>query len=100
MQVETLTDQGIESFAASPLQRFDVWEAGTGFGVRVTSKSKTFVLMARIDGKQKRIAIGRYPEMPLIEARARANQVNRRQRNRVQGDPGLREPPAKPYCPP
>jgi len=33
--------------------------------------------MARINGKQKRIAIGRYPDMPLIEARAKANQVKR-----------------------
>lgn len=77
MQVETLTDKQIDELSAGPLQRFDVWEAGTGFGIRVTSKSKTFVLMSRVDGKQKRIAIGRYPEMPLIEARAKANQIKR-----------------------
>jgi len=75
--IKTLDEQQIDLFVADTNQRYDVWESGTGFGIRVTAKSKTFVLMARVDGRQRRIVIGRYPEMPLVEARAKANQIKR-----------------------
>jgi integrase len=67
-----------------------------GFAVRVTAGgSKAFILEKRIDGKVKRITLGRYPEITVEQARKKAqeflgeiatgtNPITKRQRQKVQ----------------
>jgi integrase len=67
-----------------------------GFAVRVTAgSSKAFILEKRIDGKVKRITLGRYPEITVEQARKKAqeflgeiatgtNPITKRQRHKVQ----------------
>jgi integrase len=67
-----------------------------GFAVRVTAGgSKAFVLEKRIDGKVKRITLGRYPEITVEQARKKAqeflgeiatgtNPITKRQRHKIQ----------------
>ena len=41
-----------------------------GFAVRITtSGAKSFILEKRIDGKVKRLTLGRYPELTVEQAR-------------------------------
>lgn len=49
-----------------------MWDAGLpGFGVRVQpSGRRTFVLQTRIDGKERKATLGRFPAMKVKEARA------------------------------
>ena len=52
-----------------------------GFGLRITSQgAKSWVLMTRVDGKLKRITLGRYPVVGLAEARAAAREALREAR--------------------
>ena len=47
-----------------------------GFGLRVTPKgTKSFIFLYRVDGKQKRATLGRYPALSLAEARAQARDI-------------------------
>jgi hypothetical protein len=47
-----------------------------GFGVRVTlSGAKSFFIEKVIDGKQKRITIGRYPDLTVEQARQEAQKI-------------------------
>jgi len=47
-----------------------------GFAVRVTaSGSKSFILEKRIDGKVKRLTLGRYPELTVEQARKEAHKL-------------------------
>jgi integrase len=47
-----------------------------GFAVRVTSSgSKSFILEKRIDGKVKRLTLGRYPELTVEQARKEAHKL-------------------------
>lgn len=47
-----------------------------GFAVRVTSSgAKSFILEKRIDGKVKRLTIGRYPELTVEQARKEAHKL-------------------------
>lgn len=49
-----------------------------GFGVRVTAKGKkSFILNYRINGRERRITIGPYPEWTLLAARKRAEELRR-----------------------
>jgi hypothetical protein len=44
-----------------------------GFAVRVTSTgAKTFVLEKRIDGRTRRLTLGRYPDLTVEQARKEA----------------------------
>ena len=59
------------------------WDAATpGFGLRVHAPSakaqkgtKSWTLMVRIRGKQKRIGLGRYPAVSLKDARQKASDM-------------------------
>jgi integrase len=67
-----------------------------GFAVRVTAGgSRAFILEKRIDGKVKRITLGRYPEITVEQARNKAqeylgeiatgtNPITKRQRQRIE----------------
>ncbi|MBL8499282.1 MAG: integrase family protein [Nitrosomonas sp.] len=47
-----------------------------GFAVRVTSSgTKSFILEKRIDGKVKRLTLGRYPELTVEQARKEAHKL-------------------------
>ena len=47
-----------------------------GFAVRVTpSGAKSFILEKRIDGKVKRLTLGRYPELTAEQARKEAHKL-------------------------
>jgi hypothetical protein len=47
-----------------------------GFAVRVTpSGAKSFILEKRIDGKVKRLTLGRYPELTVEQARKEAHKL-------------------------
>ncbi len=47
-----------------------------GFAVRVTSSgAKSFILEKRIDGKVKRLTLGRYPEITVEQARKEAHKL-------------------------
>ncbi|HNP50799.1 MAG TPA: Arm DNA-binding domain-containing protein [Nitrosomonas nitrosa] len=47
-----------------------------GFAVRITSSgAKSFILEKRIDGKVKRVTLGRYPELTVEQARKEAHKL-------------------------
>lgn len=55
------------------------WDADLlGFGLYVGMKSKTWFVEKRIDGKTKRVALGKYPALTAVQARNEAmKQLNR-----------------------
>jgi integrase len=69
-----LSPKLVEHLKASGPKRNDVWDAVLQcFGVRVSpSGRKSWFVMARVQGRQKRITIGTYPAVSLAEARAEA----------------------------
>ncbi len=66
-----LTKEFIESEVQSPLagQRFYRDDNLSGFAVRVTAKSKSFILEKRVGGINRRITIGRCDEIDLDTAK-------------------------------
>src|SRR5262249_49260747 len=68
-----LTDQYLRSLAAPPKERM-VWDAVVArFGVRLSpGGSKTFIIRYRHRGRQVRLVIGRFPALPLADARDQA----------------------------
>jgi len=70
----TLTDLAIRGLAPPERGQSEVFDAKIpGFGVRVSSRgTKSFVLLYRFGGRSARLTLGRYPTLPLAEARARA----------------------------
>jgi integrase len=70
-----LTDRALKAMKpAAPGTRKTIWDAAVpSFAVRVTERGKiTFIVMRRLNGKVMRWTIGRYPVMPLSEAREAA----------------------------
>ena len=57
----------------------DVWDIVLqGFGVRVSpTKRKSWFVIVRVNGRQKRITIGTYPAVALAEARGEARRIIR-----------------------
>jgi integrase len=51
-------------------ERYEVWEGGRpGFGIRVSSQGrKTFIYLYRFQGKPRRLSLGAYPAMSLVDA--------------------------------
>ncbi|PYR93257.1 MAG: hypothetical protein DMF84_09685 [Acidobacteria bacterium] len=76
MPQKRLTDRALKGLKADPSgKQIDWWDtrpSARGFGVRVSGKPgaviKSFNLLYRFRGVQKRLKIGRYPEMPLRDA--------------------------------
>ena len=68
-----LTERIIRDAKPGPVQRV-LWDSRIkGLGVRVTlAGAKAYVIDYRAGGRQRRATIGRYPGMPLREARERA----------------------------
>lgn len=64
-----LTDRKIKSLTAKTGERYEVWDSGSGLGVRVGARRKSFIFPYRHKGRSDRITYGHYPEMSLSEAR-------------------------------
>lgn len=58
-----------------PTQAFYWDDSAKGFGVRVTSGSKTFVLDRKLNGKTIRVSIGGFPDWSIQQARERAREL-------------------------
>ncbi len=69
-----LTDMFVKTAKAPPQGQVDYFDpALPGFSLRVTSNGvKTWTLFYRVDGKQVRQSLGRYPALTLADARKRA----------------------------
>lgn len=69
-----LTKQFIDSEIQAPAsgQRFYRDVEVPGFAIRVTCKSKSYVLEKRVGGVNRRITIGKFGEMSLDEAKKQA----------------------------
>ncbi|WP_299919593.1 site-specific integrase [uncultured Roseobacter sp.] len=67
MQIR-LTDLGVKKLSLTEKGQVTHWDTTTpGFGVRVSSKRKSFVVMY---GKERRLkTLGRYPDLSLVDAR-------------------------------
>lgn len=72
------TDAYIRNLKARAV-RYDVFDAAcAGFGMRVsTSGTKSWIVLSRNMHRKTRATIGRYPQLPLLEARQRAVMVLR-----------------------
>jgi Arm DNA-binding domain len=69
------TDKGIAALKPKA-QRYEVWEGGSGFGVRVSPKGrKSWVWMYRFGGKARRMQFGNYPTLSLASARIKFAQA-------------------------
>jgi integrase len=69
----------IEHLKAPGPRRMDVWDTVLQcFGVRVSPGGrKTWFVIVRVDGRQKRVSLGTYPAITLAEARAEARKIIR-----------------------
>lgn len=66
-----LTDLGVKKLATPAKGQVTHWDEATpGFGIRCSSKSKSYVVM--YGPKRQLKTLGRYPDIPLAEARKRA----------------------------
>src|SRR5262249_4744699 len=69
------TDKGIAALKPKD-KRYEVWEGGSGFGVRISPKGrKTWVWMYRFQGKARRMQFGTFPTVSLPTARLRHAQA-------------------------
>lgn len=66
-----LTDLGVKKLSQPAKGQITYWDETTpAFGVRCSSKSKSYVVM--YGAKRRLKTLGRYPDLPLSEARKRA----------------------------
>ena len=67
----TLTDTFIRKLSPPEKGQIEIWDSKLpGFGLRVSPKgTRSFVLMYRINGRARRMTIGRYPVLSLADAR-------------------------------
>lgn len=74
MPTSRLSTLKIEKAKAPATGRTELWDSQTrGLGLRITpSGTKTWVMMYRLDGKQRRMSLGRYPDLSLADARTEA----------------------------
>ena len=74
-----LSPKLVEHLKAPGPKRLDVWDTVLqGFGVRVSPAGrKSWFVIVRVGGRQKRVTIGTYPAVALAEARAEARKIIR-----------------------
>jgi integrase len=75
----TLTDRTVKNVKPPAKGRIEYWDAALpGFGLRVTDKgAKSWTMLYRAHGRQRRSTLGGYPALSLKEARDRARAVLR-----------------------
>lgn len=73
----SLTKTYIEQLSKpkSFVQKFEWDNTIKGFGVRLTSGSKTFIVDRKLNGRSVRISIGRFPDWTVPQARERAREL-------------------------
>lgn len=54
---------------------YDLKVQGLGLGVGATGR-KSFILYRKINGRPERITLGRYPDLPIEQARGKASELN------------------------
>lgn len=66
-----LTDMAVRKLTPPDSGQRELWDSKIGgFGVRVSAGgTKSFVLMYRVHGRQRRMTLGRYPDLLLADAR-------------------------------
>jgi integrase len=71
---QLFTDVMLRKLTAGGLERLEIWdERVAGFGLRVSkSGTKTFMLVYRHRGRSRRLTLGRYPVLSLLDAREKA----------------------------
>lgn len=69
------TDLMLRKLTSNGEDRREVWDSrAPGFGVRVSSAgTKTYILVYRHRGRPRRLTLGRYPFLPLADAREKAS---------------------------
>jgi integrase len=79
----------IDHLKAPGPKRLDVWDTVLqGFGVRVSPAGrKSWFVIVRVGGRQKRVTIGTYPAVALAEARGEARNIIRDAQLGVLADP-------------
>lgn len=79
----------IDHLKAPGPKRLDLWDTVLqGFGVRVSPAGrKSWFVIVRVGGRQKRVTIGTYPAVSLAEARAEARKIIRDAQLGVLSDP-------------
>lgn len=72
-----LTDRQIQRLRPIPGRQFETFDKKvSGLSIRVSSLgAKTFFLMYRMGGRNRRLGLGRYPTVTLAEARQRARKA-------------------------
>ncbi len=75
MKTIRMTDRWLRSVSASEGREEYADAIVRGLRLRVSSRSKKWSVMTRIDKKLKRIPIGDAPKIGLLDARERANQI-------------------------
>ena len=76
MPTRKLTAKFIESVSQPPRGRIEFFDTLLPtFGLRVTERGvKSWVVMYRVHGRQRRLTLGRYPALSLADARERAQE--------------------------
>ena len=79
MPSQKLTARTIENAKAPASGRLEIWDTLVrGFGLRVTERGvKSWTLMYRVNGRQRRLNLGRYPAYDLADARELARDALR-----------------------
>jgi hypothetical protein len=79
----------VEHLKAPGPKRLDAWDTVLQcFGVRISPGGrKSWFVIVRVGGRQKRVTIGTYPAVALAEARAEARKIIRDAQLGVLADP-------------
>jgi len=74
---KTLTHASVAALKPPISGQIDYWDARKpGFGIRVSKGgTKSWLLMYRQHGRKRRLALGRFPEVSVADARARATSM-------------------------
>jgi integrase len=84
MPTASLTDRRVRTLRPSGADRIELWDALVrGFGIRATVQTKSWFVMYRLAGRQRRMTLGTFPLMSLREARRAAADALMKVRNRI-----------------
>jgi hypothetical protein len=72
-----LTTKAVENLKIPDAGRYEVWDAAIpNLGLRISERRlKTWMMVYRVNGKQRRQNLGRYPTMGLADARRAAQDI-------------------------
>jgi integrase len=72
-----LTDVAIRKLMPPPSGTTELWDGKVaGFGIRASAGgARSFVLLYRIAGRSRRLTLGRYPTLSLLDARRKAQKA-------------------------